>query len=153
MNNSMKRLKELEGRGNVKINRQTGAVTVARGLEFVPALPSDDPQGRFADEMAAKETLQDLAQLANTFDIAWLEIEVRIKVAKGGTQEAWDRLAAAHAEVLREQLECFESEFSMEKVSIKSAAGKEDADVYVRFDASIFAEAPKAPKGKAKAKP
>ena len=37
--NSMKRLRDIEGRGNVKVDRQSGRVTPVRPIEFLPEAP------------------------------------------------------------------------------------------------------------------
>ena len=37
--NSMKRLRDIEGRGNVKVDRQSGRVTPVRPIEFLPETP------------------------------------------------------------------------------------------------------------------
>lgn len=149
MKNSMKRLKELESRGNIKINRQTGAVTLPRAMEFLQCMPNEEPTGRFANETAAMETLQDVACLAGIFEVAWMELEIRVKTVKGGSQDFFGRLATAQADLVREQFEAFRDDFPMQRITVKGTAGNQDAECVVRLDSSIFADQPK---GKAKAK-
>jgi len=147
MNNSMKRLKDLEGRGNVKMNRQTGAVTLQKLIEFLPCKPNEEPVARLVDEPVASQTLQDVAQLASMFDVSWMEVEIRVKVSKGGSQEFWDNVAETQRLLVRELLEL--GDFPMERLTVKGVACSTDSDCLVRLDSAIFVDQPK---GKAKAK-
>lgn len=148
MNNSMKRLKDIEGRGNLKVNRQNGAVTLNKAIEFLPCKPNEDPSGRFANEQESAQVLHDIARMASIFDLAWLELEIRVKIVpKTGTQEFWDKLAECQADAIRDQMEA--CGYPLERLTVKGTAGNQEPDCVVRLDTSIFAEQPKA---KAKAK-
>jgi len=150
MHNSMKRLKDIEGRGNIKVNRQTGAVTMARIVEFAPCKPAEEPCGKFADPHVAAQVLKDLAQIANAFEVSSLEIDVRVKVGRGGAEDFWEHLAESQATLVREHLEM--NGFPSEKLTVKGLAGNYEPECLVRLDNALFPEVGKAA-GKAKAKP
>jgi hypothetical protein len=150
MHNAMKRLKDIEGRGNVKINRQNGAVTMTRPMEFAPCKPTDEPNGRFIDPHVAGQVLRDLAEIANAFEVSCLEVEVRVKVSRGGAEDFWERLAESEATLVRELLESHG--FPAEKLTVKGMAGNHEPDCLIRLDATLWPELGKAA-GKAKAKP
>lgn len=152
MHNSMKRLKDIEGRGNIKINRQNGAVTMTRTVEFAQCKPNEEPNGKFTDANAASQVLRDLAQIATSFEVSFMEVEVRVKVSRGGNDDFWERLAESQAALVREQLET--NGFPAEKLTVKGMAGNHEPDCLIRLDNSLFPELGKAAgKAKAKSKP
>jgi len=102
--NSMRKLKELDARGLVKLNRQTGVARLSTPIEFTPCPPKEKPAPEFKDPITADKVIRDAVELIGIFDQP-LDLEVVVKPGKGGNAAFWEEVAQAQAEILRSRLD------------------------------------------------
>mmetsp|Transcript_36508 Transcript_36508/g.66917 ORF Transcript_36508/g.66917 Transcript_36508/m.66917 type:complete len:523 (-) Transcript_36508:52-1620(-) len=124
---SLLHLKQVESRGNVKLNRETGALEVLRPLEFTPCQPADGkPTPRLAEPDAAGVVLEDVASVIKLFDTS-TDVEVQLKEQKGlkAPAEFFSALGDASAGVIQAAL--LERGASPERLKAKGTAGKRGA--------------------------
>jgi len=141
LSNGMRRLKELESQGNVKVNRQSGEISLLRPLEFGPVKPTDPkPAPQFASAATAERLLQDVAELLALFETE-ADIEVHTKPPKGGTPAFWDEAAENSAKLIKAQLE--QNGVAEERLNAKGLAGGKGLNnnvVVIRLSKEIFVE-------------
>mmetsp|Transcript_50477 Transcript_50477/g.117844 ORF Transcript_50477/g.117844 Transcript_50477/m.117844 type:complete len:522 (-) Transcript_50477:45-1610(-) len=121
---SLLQLKQVESRGNVKLNRETGALDVLRPVEFTPCQPADGkPSPRLAEPDAAGVVLEDVASVIKLFDTT-TDVEVQLKEQKGlkAPADFFAELGDASAGVIQAAL--LERGASPERLKAKGAAGK-----------------------------
>ncbi|CAJ1341301.1 unnamed protein product [Effrenium voratum] len=107
MVNSLKRLRDIESRGNIKVDRQFGRVALARALEFVPAAPPKEKgavggPASFGDAFEAEKVLEDFLEVVAMFD-APVQVGVGCKASKSDAA-AWQDLAVKRAALIRDYL-------------------------------------------------
>jgi len=144
LENCMKRLRQLDTQGNLKVNLHTGAVQVAP-IEFVAAKPGEEAAAAFADATAAERVLADVVALFTMFE-GPVAVEVHLKPGKGGKPDFWQRVVDGQAELLRCQLLALGA--PAERLTIVGASNPKGANaVVVRLEKDLFPEdlAPKAP--------
>jgi len=90
----------VERRGNIRVNHNTGHVTLLRRLEFQPRTTKDEPSAVFRDPDAAEAICKDLAEISNIFNSP-MTIEGH---TKGGESEFWQTLANRRARVVAETM-------------------------------------------------
>jgi len=145
----LRRVKDLEDRGNVSLDRVSGEIRLLRPVEFAavnPTDPSDAP--RFANAEAAQHVLQDVAQLVALFD-GPAHVEVHSKPQKGGTPAFWDEVAEASAGLVKAWMQ-ENASVPPERVTAKGVAGNKGLNanaVVVRLDKAFFREEDLAGKG------
>jgi hypothetical protein len=101
----LRELKEIETRGNIKMNRQTGEVELLRKeFDYKPVKTDREPAAEFKDADAAKAIAHDVNELAQIFNVP-LSVEVHLKTPKGQTPEFWQRVAERRAELFRDAAE------------------------------------------------
>jgi len=150
--NGMKRVKEIESRGNVKVNRQNGAVTLVRQIEFVmPSSPNQQhPAAVFMDPTSAASALTDVAEISSIFDVQ-VEVGVQAKLPKGASQAVWEQLTSDRADLVKAQL--VGAGAVAENVSTKGVAGSAVADaMLIQLEKAIFADPPSKKRGASPAK-
>mmetsp|Transcript_11642 Transcript_11642/g.31213 ORF Transcript_11642/g.31213 Transcript_11642/m.31213 type:complete len:725 (-) Transcript_11642:96-2270(-) len=102
---AMRRIKDIELRGNIRMNRQTGDVELIRKeLEFKKVDPKQAPVAEFKDAEAAAQVARDVAELSGLFNVP-MAVEAHMKIGRGGSTEFWETLVKGRAEMLRELLE------------------------------------------------
>jgi len=144
LQNCMKKLRQFDAQGNVKVNLHTGAVQVAP-IEFVSAKPGEEAIASFADETAAGRVLADVVALFTMFE-GPVVVEVHLKPGKGGKPDFWQRVVDGQAELVRCQLLALGA--PAERLTMASASNPKGANaVVVRLEKDLFPEdlAPKAP--------
>jgi len=148
MLNSMKRIREIETRGNVKLDRQFGRVALAQPLVFAPAAPAKDakqcPAVSFADPSEAESLLEDVYDVVSMFG-APLNINVSCKVAKGGDNAIWQEMATKRAQAIKDYL--VDSGFPEEKIQVGGFVGANEIHILL-VDTSIFPPKPAASKAR-----
>jgi hypothetical protein len=137
--NGMTRLREIEARGAVKINRQNGAITLTTPVAFSPEMPSDDPIG-FADPAAFEPVITDVADVLKLFNVK-TELQVQVKVPKGEKAPDWEQVAANRALHLRDILA--NQGVVEDNITTKGVAPAKDDTVLIQLDKGVFAEPPK----------
>lgn len=143
----MKRLRQLDTQGSVKVNLHTGAVQVAP-IEFVAVKPGDEAPAAFADEAAAGLVLADVVALFTMFE-GPVAVEVHLKPGKGGKPDFWQRVVDSQAELVRCQLVALGA--PIERLTMASASNPKGANaVVVRLDKDLFPEDVAAAKAPAK---
>jgi len=134
----MKRLKELDARGNVKVNRQTGDVQVSP-IAFVAAKPGE-AEANFIDPSVADRVLLDVAELFSIFD-GPVRVEAHLKPGKGGKPDFWNQVANNQADLIRQRLEA--SGAPAERVEAVGLAGKKGLNldaIVVKLNKDLFPE-------------
>jgi len=101
----LRKIKDIEARGRVRIHRQTGEVELLSALEFV-AVPQGAtvaavPEPEFKDEAVAAYIISDVAELMKLFDVG-IAVEVRLKTVKG-KEALLEKVASRRAEILSER--------------------------------------------------
>mmetsp|Transcript_64484 Transcript_64484/g.153960 ORF Transcript_64484/g.153960 Transcript_64484/m.153960 type:complete len:542 (+) Transcript_64484:62-1687(+) len=145
LGSSLLQLKLVESRGNVKLNRDTGALSVLRPLEFTPCQPADgSPEPRLADPDAGGALLEDVATVIKLFDTA-TSVEVQLKDPKGlkAPPEFFTELQDASAGLVQAAL--LEHGAAPEMLTAKGTAGKRGASansIAVKLNGDFFAAAP-----------
>merc|ERR1712032_482802 len=146
----MKRLKELDARGNVRVNRHTGDVQLSP-IPFVAAKPGE-AEANFVDSSAADRVLLDVAELFSIFD-GPVQVEAHIKPGKGGKPDFWKQVANNQADLIRQRLEA--SGAPAERIDAVGLAGKKGLNldaIVIKLNKALFPEelaaAPAGKKGK-----
>jgi myosin heavy subunit len=147
----LRRLKEIEMRGRLRIDRQAGKVDFLKPVEFLPCDPSEEISVEFKDENNVLPVLSDVADISRLFGTPF-RVEVDILQGKG-SKEWWLQLAASQAEVIKAQLtESCGIEESLIKVRGQLATPTKGApanSVVVLLDQEVFT-IPKVDDGPAK---
>jgi hypothetical protein len=86
----------VEQRGNVRVDHETGHVTILRPLRFEPRTTKDRPTAVFLDLDIAEGVCKDLAELSNIFGCP-MTIEGH---TKGGESQFWQQLADNRASIV-----------------------------------------------------
>lgn len=139
---NMLRLKEIDSRGRVQLNRQSGAIQLVTPLEFVAVKPGGDTAAEFVNPSIAKNVASDIAELAHIFE-GPMAVEAHLKPAKGGTPAFWDELAARQAELVRSRLES--GGVPAERLVARGLAGSKGQNanvVVVKLDSDLFPNLP-----------
>jgi len=111
---ALRRLKDVEGRGHVRLNLGTGNIEFVRPLAFVPNKPaSGQALGDLRSPEDAQPVLSDIAELMGLFRVPVM-LEVSTKAPKAdprsgnkepqGSPAFWEAVANARCEVLVEEL-------------------------------------------------
>lgn len=140
--NSMKRLRDIEGRGNVKVDRQSGRVTPVRPIEFLPEAPPKEKgpfKVTFKDEADVLNVVADLLEVMVMFDSS-VQLNVALKQGRGGDANSWQRLAERRAETLKEHL--VKAGRSEESISICGCMGAASEFFGQLMDTEIFPPKP-----------
>lgn len=141
LTNGMRRLKDLEARGCLTVNRQTGEVALLKPVDFAPPKAGDqEPAAEFANAATAAAVLQDVAELGRLFE-GPIEVEVHMKVGKGGTPGFWDQVAERSAALVQTQLE--QNGVQGERVNAKGFSGTKGLNtncLVVRLDRQLFVD-------------
>ena len=144
MLNSMKRIRDIETRGNVKLDRQFGRIVLLQQLAFLPQAPPKDaklsPTVSLADPSQAEPALDDLFDVVSMFQVP-LHISISCKIPKGGDTAAWQDMASKRAQILKDHL--VNSGFPEEKVQTSGAVGANEAQILL-LDSTIFPPKPPA---------
>ncbi|CAE7773928.1 magoh [Symbiodinium pilosum] len=144
MLNSMKRIREIEIRGNVKLDRQFGRIVLLQQLPFLPQAPAKDAKTpvtvTLADPSQAEAVLEDLLDIVSMFHVP-LHISISCKLPKGGDTNAWQDMATKRAQILKDYL--VDSGFPADKVQVSGAVGANEMQILL-LDSSIFPPKPPA---------
>lgn len=130
MSNAMRRLKAIEERGTLTMNRHSGELKLVKALDFSGA--------NFGDVAAAEKSLTDLAELLLIYQTP-VELQVLVKVSKGNPKAQCEQLAIARVELVKSQLE--QLGVPGDTMSVKGAAGAPDGLV-VQIEKGLFVEPP-----------
>ena len=104
MLNSMRRLMEIEARGNMRLDRQSGRMAPVKPLDFRPSEPSKEAYlVTFANDSDVAKVLADMLEVTNIFD-AGLQVSVSCKQGRGDAK-AWQELATKRATLVKERID------------------------------------------------
>jgi len=148
----MKRLKDIEGRGNLKINRQSGDVKLTTPLPFIVPAPKDhNPTAGFTDPGAARIILQDVAEVVRICDCQ-LDVTFAVKVPKGGAQPFWDELTQNRLNLVKDAL--MGNGIPDDYLLLRGTAASHNMDTMTfQLDRRLFVSAPTAGKRAASPSP
>lgn len=96
-------LKQIEHRGNIKVDLNNGDVEILRAMEFVPRKISEEPSAVLVDFKASEPVLDDIVQIWQIFPVAMV-IEGHTK-ATGGSAEWAQKLAYNRAAMIMQNLQ------------------------------------------------
>lgn len=91
---------EIEARGNIGVNLETGRVDVLRDIAFVPRKTTDPPRAELQKPEVARHVLDDIAEVARLFGER-LIVEGH---TKGGESNFWQSLADDRARLVGQEL-------------------------------------------------
>eukprot|EP00927_Polykrikos_kofoidii_P040290 TRINITY_DN34476_c0_g2_i1.p1 TRINITY_DN34476_c0_g2~~TRINITY_DN34476_c0_g2_i1.p1 ORF type:complete len:672 (-),score=95.30 TRINITY_DN34476_c0_g2_i1:127-2142(-) len=138
---ALRRIKDIESRGNIRVNRQTGDVDI-RQVEFKPVNTSAEPVAEFKDFGAAEKAARDVFELASFFNVP-MSVEAHLKlVGRGGTQAFWESLVKSRAETFKAQLD--KQGLATEMTTTNGLVGKQGSNndcIIVRLERSLFPSA------------
>lgn len=115
---TLRKLLDIEERGNVEINFRTGDVEVKRDIPFDPKNQKEEPLGEFKDEEVAVEIINDLYEIWDIFKVKMM-IEGH---TKGGEDGFWQTLADNRAKLVVDTLESMGADRS--KLTSKGLPGE-----------------------------
>jgi len=93
-------VKRVERRGNLRLNHQTGQVTLLAPLAFHPRTTKDEPTAVLRDPEIADAICRDLAELSQIFNCP-MTIEGH---TKGGQNDFWQTLADRRAMLIADKM-------------------------------------------------
>jgi hypothetical protein len=93
-------VKRVERRGNLRLNHQTGHVTLLAPLAFHPRTTKDEPTAVLRDPEIADAICRDLAELSQIFNCP-MTIEGH---TKGGQNDFWQTLADRRAMLIADKM-------------------------------------------------
>jgi hypothetical protein len=95
-----RKLREIESRGNVQVDMQTGHVRFLNTIDFVPKTTNDEPKAELVSPESAIAICKDIADVQHLFHCP---IEVQGHT-KGGEGAFWQTLANERARIIVEQI-------------------------------------------------
>jgi len=101
---ALQRVREIEARGNCRVDRLSGSLELLRPVEFSTRRPTESPRAELKDASLAANVLMDVAEIWNLFG-GPLELQVYSRTGRGGSAAFWDQLSTLRAELLRSRLE------------------------------------------------
>jgi len=104
MRTNMQRLKKLDARGVVQLNRLTGQVKTVAPIEFATVKAGAATNATLTNPSLLQNAAQDIVELSNIFD-GPLTVEAHIKPGKGATPAFWDEVATKQAELVVSELQ------------------------------------------------
>lgn len=137
---NLRKVNEIEGRGNVHLNRSNGHIRVVHGVDFTHSKPTQRPHPEFMHPANAERVALDLVELSGLFG-GPVAVEVHVKPGKGGTPAYWDDVADAQATLLRTELE--RVGVPADRLSVQGLAGSKGQNlnvVIVKLDQELFPE-------------
>jgi len=135
----LRKLLEIEDRGNVRIDYRTGDVEIVNEIPFVVKNPKDEPHGEYKDEDVAKDVLSDVFEIWNLF-----KVEMHIEGhTKGGEDDFWQKLAESRAALIVDTLEELGADKSlMDSKGLPGKKGLNKVGVVVHMDMFPHRDAP-----------
>eukprot|EP00927_Polykrikos_kofoidii_P024377 TRINITY_DN22181_c0_g1_i1.p1 TRINITY_DN22181_c0_g1~~TRINITY_DN22181_c0_g1_i1.p1 ORF type:complete len:627 (-),score=122.77 TRINITY_DN22181_c0_g1_i1:420-2258(-) len=139
LSNAMRQIKEIERRGNLRLNRQTGDVKLLKQVEFTPNQANKEPTAEFKDPEAAASTLSDIVELARFFDFP-VGVEASVLPARGPAKpEYWTQMAQNRASLIKSWMQEQGAEPELVNVVGRVAEGKgATAGIVIRLDKDVF---------------
>lgn len=101
---SLEQVAEIHRRGNIKLDLNSGEITVLHKINFATRNIGDEPTAQFTDEGKASSLIEDLASIWKLFPVP-LEVQGHTKDIGSGTEQFWQTLADNRAELCRSRLE------------------------------------------------
>ena len=99
--NSMRRLMDIEKRGNMRLDRQSGRMAPVRQMDFRPSEPSKEAYlVSFGNDSEVAKVLADMLEVTTIFD-APLQVSVSCKQGRGDVK-MWQELATKRATLVKE---------------------------------------------------
>jgi len=138
------KLKTIEARGNIRIDRQTGRIEFEKPLEF--EIPTDPLDAAFSQPDVTTAMLADVAEVSVLFKVPMtLDVQtVPGKVGKGNG-DFWEEVAQARASLLAAELSrCGVAPAFLTTVGSMAPKGAKMGSLFIQLDQTIFA-APKPP--------
>jgi len=135
---ALQHLREVEARGNCRVDRITGNLDLLRPVEFLARKPTESPVAELKDTDVSLPVLLDVAAIWNLFG-GPLEVKVHSRTGRGGTAIFWERLAIARAELLRSLLQenGVPSHF-IDARTLMAAKSLSNAQVLMRLGRDVF---------------
>jgi len=144
----LSKLKTIEARGNIRIDRQTGRIEFEKPIEFEP--PADPLDAAFGQPDVTTAMMADVAEVSILFKVPMvLDVQtVAGKVAKGERGDFWEQVAHARATLLGAELShCGVAPAFLTISGSVAPKGAKMGSVFIQLDKTIFT-APRPPSSK-----
>eukprot|EP00929_Paragymnodinium_shiwhaense_P000035 TRINITY_DN1000_c1_g1_i1.p1 TRINITY_DN1000_c1_g1~~TRINITY_DN1000_c1_g1_i1.p1 ORF type:complete len:843 (-),score=269.40 TRINITY_DN1000_c1_g1_i1:170-2698(-) len=144
---ALKKIKDIEARGQIMVNRQTGQIDFKAPVDFKQLKPqgNDHPTAEFKELDVAVNALKDVAELSGIFNVP-MTVEAHLKGGRQGNAGFWEAQVKNRAEAMKKVL--VEKGVDASLLSTNSCYGKTGLNVdalFIKLDRGIF------PAGEAKA--
>jgi len=97
-------IKEVEGRGNLRLDIRSGQMELLKSIDFAGRKTSEPPGAEFKSLEVAESVLRDVAEVVTMFN-APFEIEAHTATAKSGSPAYWEEVTNCRAQLVRSQLQ------------------------------------------------
>lgn len=127
-------LRDIERRGNVKIDTRGGDVEI-KDLPWAPKKPPQPPTGEIANQKTADPILTDIFEIVESLAVP-VTIEGHMKQGQGGTQGWWQELADNRMKYLADLIEV-RGTVARSQIHPKGVPGKKGlnkAAILIKFD-------------------
>jgi len=128
---TLQHIKDIQLRGNIKVDLNNGDVAILKSMDFVPRRVNEKPDAQFVDILAVDLVLRDLADLGKIFEVPMV-IEGH---TRGSSSDFWEQLAINRAKLVMNSLESKGIKRAlMSAVGLPGKKGVNKACVIIRFD-------------------
>jgi len=147
----LSKLKTIETRGNLGINRQTGRIEFEKPIEFETPSPTDPMDAALSQPDVTTAMLADVAEISAIFKVP-MALEVQMVPGKGGKGDFWEQVAQARANLLGAELSrCGVTPALLTISGSVAPKGVKLGSLFIQLDPGIFvAPPPSAGKGSGK---
>jgi len=138
MRTNMLRLKNIDARGVVQLDRQSGQIKLVSPIEFAAVKAGGPTDAKLNNLSLLQNAAKDIVELSNIFD-GPLTVEAHTKQAKGATPAFWDEVATRQAECVVGELQ--QNGVPGDKLIAKGLAGNKGQNenvVLVQLDKDLF---------------
>jgi len=135
---NMMRLKNIESRGVVRLNRESGQIKTVAPIEFAAVKAGGPADVTLINPSLLQNAAQDVVELSNIFD-GPLIVEAHTKQGRGATPAFWDDVATRQAELVVDKLQ--QNGVPAERLVAKGLAGKKGQNaniVLLQLDKDLF---------------
>jgi len=140
--NGLRRFKDIESRGNLRLNRQTGDIKLLRPFEFLPskAKGGETPAAVLKDSEVAASVVADIVEIATFFENP-IHMDVNVFKGKAGKLDVCKQQAESRAAVLTGLVsKAGVDDSSRVRIVGQVPEGKGATGVVVRLNKDLFSE-------------
>lgn len=148
----LSKLKTIEARGNITIDRQTGRIEFEKPIEFEAPSPTDPLDAALSQPDMTSEMMADVAELHVLFKVP-VDLQVQVVPGKGPKGDFWQQVAQARAALLGAELaRCGVAPAVLTHAGGVAPKGAKLGSLFIQLDPNIFAAPKPASAGKGSSK-